>query len=110
MIDIPNQSYMIDTYGDNAQSRLAMEECAELIQAINKMSRLNKGYKDYKSAKDNLTEEIADVLIMIEQLKIMYNITDDDIQHWIDYKHERQIKRLKFADQNTLEYADMPTV
>lgn len=109
MIDIPNQQYMIDTYGDNAQSRLAMEECAELIQAVNKMSRLNRGYKDYNSAKSNLIEEIADALIMIEQLKIMYNITDDDIQHWIDYKCERQI-RLKFADQNTLEYADMPTV
>lgn len=98
MINIPNQDYMIVNYGQAEQSRLAMEECAELIQAINKMSRLNRGYKDYNSAKDNLTEEIADVLIMIEQLKIMYNITDDDIQHWIDYKHERQIKRLKLRD------------
>lgn len=104
MINISNQNYMIVNYGQTEQSRLAMEECAELIQAINKVHRKKKG------AINHLTEEIADVLIMIEQLKIMYNITDDDIQHWIDYKCERQINRLKFADQNTLEYADMPTV
>ena len=86
MINIPNQRYMIDKYGYNEQSRLAMEECAELIQAINKVLR-NK-----EDSINHLVEEISDVLIMIEQLKIMYNIDDSQIQKWIDFKNNRQHK------------------
>lgn len=94
-MNIPNQQIFIDKYGENYCTRIAMEECAELIQAINKMSRLNRGYKDYNSAKDNLTEEIADVLICMEQLKMIYNIADDDIQLWVNQKYQRNIERLK---------------
>lgn len=94
-MNIPNQQIFIDKYGENYCTRIAMEECAELIQAVNKMSRLNRGYKDYNSAKDNLTEEIADVLICMEQLKMIYNIADDDIQLWVNQKYQRNLKRLE---------------
>ena len=47
-----------------------MEECAELIQAISKEKR-------GKIDRDNMTEEIADVLICIEMLKQMYMISED---------------------------------
>jgi len=47
-----------------------MEECAELIQAINKIRRLNSG--GLKKARgplvDNLLEDVADVQIGIEEL------------------------------------------
>ena len=91
MINIPNQQYMIDHYGANEQSRLAMEECAELIQAINKAHRTNAG----DEAIHHLTGEIADVLICIEQLKLMYEIDDKAIQKWIDYKCQRQVERME---------------
>ena len=102
MINIPNQIYMLEKYGYNEQERLAMEECSELIQAINKAHRAEaKG-----EAIHHLTEEIADVLIMIEQLKLIYEIDDGDIQRWVNYKQERQFKRM---NQYAGEYADMPT-
>ena len=50
----------IEIYGKEAQSRQAMEECAELIQAVNKMLR----YEDRPAEPEyyaNLIEEIADV-------------------------------------------------
>ena len=47
-------------YGKEAQCRQAMEECAELIQAINKCLR----YPDKMDSKPNLIEEIADVEII----------------------------------------------
>jgi NTP pyrophosphatase (non-canonical NTP hydrolase) len=53
---------------------MAMEEAAELIQAINKCLR----YKDDEGCRNNLIEEIADVEIMIEQLKIIFNITETE--------------------------------
>ena len=94
-MNIPNQQIFIDKYGENYCTRIAMEECAELIQAINKMSRLNRGYKDYNSAKDNLTEEMADVLICMEQLKMIYDVADEDIQLWVNHNYKRALKRLE---------------
>ena len=49
-------------YGKNNQSTVCMEECAELIQAISKAKR-------GKINRDNMIEEIADVLICIENVK-----------------------------------------
>lgn len=86
-------------YGKEAQSRLAMEECAELIQAINKMIR----YPDKMNSKPHLIEEIADVEIMIFQLKQMYNIDDDIIEDYMLLKGQREkarIEELKEANKN----------
>ena len=66
-------------YGKNNQSTVCMEECAELIQAISKAKR-------GKIDRDNMIEEIADVLICIEMLKQMYMISDEKINKWIEKK------------------------
>ena len=78
----------IKHYGEEIQSTVCMEECAELIQAISKMKR---GI----DAKDNLVEEIADVLICIEMLKQIYNISDCSIENWIERKQERMLRRME---------------
>lgn len=62
-------------YGYEAQSNQLVEECAELIQAVNKYRRVETGLgqpvaEDKKAiARDNLVEEIADVELMLEQIK-----------------------------------------
>jgi len=81
----------IDVYGKEVQSRQAMEECAELIQAINKILR----YPDKKDSKPNLIEEIADVEIMIFQLKQMYSIEDDMVEEYKLMKAHREKGRLE---------------
>ena len=89
---IPVNSYVvqrsIEHYGKDVQSTVCMEECAELIQAISKEKR-------GKPDKSNLAEEIADVIICIEMLKQIYNITEDEIYSWVITKQERTIKRIK---------------
>lgn len=80
-------SNSIQHYGRNNQSTVCMEECAELIQAISKAKR---GKIDC----DNLTEEIADVLICIEMLKKMYMISDEKINKWIEKKQAREAERI----------------
>lgn len=77
----------IQHYGKNNQSTVCMEECAELIQAISKAKR-------GKINRDNMIEEIADVLICIEMLKQMYMISDEKINKWIEKKQEREVKRI----------------
>lgn len=84
----------IEHYGKDLQSTVCMEECAELIQAISKEKR-------GKSDKDHLSEEIADVLICIEMLKQIYNITEDEIYSWVITKQERTVKRIKKYVQST---------
>ena len=82
----------IETYGEREQSAVAMEECGELIRAINKYHR-----KDSNENRKNLIEEIADVQIMIEQLKIMYSISEDEIEDAYLGKVFRLIQRLEGA-------------
>lgn len=84
----------IEHYGKDVQSTVCMEECAELIQAISKEKR-------GKSDKDHLAEEIADVIICIEMLKQIYNITEDEIYSWVINKQERTIERIKKDLQST---------
>lgn len=82
---------IINHFGVNRQSRQAMEECGELIQAINKMLR----YPDDEVKRIELIEEIADVLIMITQLKIMFSIEKSELRRMIDYKRNRLLGRYR---------------
>ncbi len=92
---IMNFDEIIEFYGKENQSRIAMEECAELIQAINKCLR----YPDNAECKSNLIEEIVDVLIVIEQLKCIFNISNVDMDFWIDKKVRRIFERMESEKQ-----------
>ena len=80
----------IEAYGEREQSAVAMEECGELIRAINKMHR-NQSIEN----RNELISEIADVQIMIEQLVLMYKLNPIDIQRMKDYKISRLEDRLE---------------
>ena len=69
-------------FGRDRQLQQAIEECSELIQAISKYNRLLNGEYTGKEKKiiANLTEELADVEICIEQLKYFLKITDSVTQ------------------------------
>jgi len=69
----------IQKYGEKAQTIVAMEEMSELIKEC------SKAYRGELNRK-NMIEEIADVLIMIDQLKEIYNLTDYDINDIINMK------------------------
>lgn len=78
----------IEHYGADLQTVVCMEECAELIQAISKMKR-------GKDNRDNLIEEMADVMICMEILKQVYGISDNEIQNYVCQKQNRSIERMK---------------
>lgn len=91
-VDKKLQVEVVCKYGDEIQSTICMEECAELIQAISKMKR----GKDYR---DNLSEEIADVMIAITQLRVIYGIKAEDIASWILKKQARQRMLLEESEK-----------
>ena len=88
------ETYIIQTYGIHAQSLIACEELAELIQAISKTLRGGHGT-------DHLIEEIADSEIMMEQLEIFYGIEREKIDEVKRYKLERQLRRIEASREAT---------
>ena len=85
-----------DTYGYDAQSRQLIEEMAELTVAINKMWRegMKTDYFYSELKKKDIAEEIADVTIMLEQIKYLLQISDTDIDQIIEQKLNRQLERI----------------
>ena len=94
-IVIPEQGRVIAHYGAEVQAMIHMEECAELAQAVSKVRRArNEGRPDLEE-QDNLCGEIADVLISIQQMMVMYDISDREIQRKVDLKLKRQFDRME---------------
>ena len=77
----------VNTFGTPAQIIIAMEECSELIKELSKVLR-------GKCNVDNISEEIADVQIMIEQLKIIFN-NENPVNMWILNKNCRIAELIK---------------
>lgn len=73
----------IKTYEEEAQVKMVLEEVAELQKEICKLWR----------GRDNIqaiAEEVADVGIMLDQLKLILDITED-----VQQFREKKITRLK---------------
>lgn len=82
----------IETYGVQAQCDVAIEEMAELTKAIMKLRRVADEYEKTQAALENLLEEIADVDIMIDQMKIMWG--PKQVEEYRRKKLERLERRL----------------
>ena len=74
----------IAKHGAEMQEGVAHEECAELIQAISKKRR---------GKPHNISEEIADVEIMLEQLKII-NGCENEVKEIRNQKISRLAKNI----------------
>lgn len=91
----------IETYGEESQIDMAIEECSELIQALCKYKRLVKnGYldKEYEAVINNVYGEVADVQIMMKQMNIIFNT--DNITFYEISKLSRLERRLNDEKDN----------
>ena len=86
-----NLNTIVETYGNDAQEDMAIEECSELIKAILKFRRSNAKDSDLRDA---VIDEIADVQIMLTQLGIIFNCVAE-VEDRIDFKINRQMGRIK---------------
>lgn len=73
----------IDTYGEVMQINVAFEEMSELQKELCKHLRGS-------GSQENIAEEIADVEIMMEQMKMIFNCETAVLQ-----VREKKVKRLK---------------
>lgn len=74
---------------DDLTLTITSEECAELIQAITKLKR----YGFYERYKNDLHEEVADVLICITELVALGYLDIDKVVSWQKIKVNREVER-----------------
>lgn len=82
---------LIEKYGKK-QVIVCIEELGELQKELCKY--LRKGYTS-DELKENIVEEMADVYIMLEQMKLYFNINENRIANEILNKNKRTELRLK---------------
>ena len=76
-----------DHYGIEKQLHQLAEECSELAVEASHSAR--------KGVTVKIIEEMADVLLMMEQVIYLANIAIDDINECIQFKIDRQLERIK---------------
>lgn len=84
---IENCKIIANHYGKEHQVLIAIEEMSELTK------ELCKYFRRYDRSKE-ITEEMADAMIMLEQLKELFG-NSEQIDKVIDYKLDRQLKRME---------------
>lgn len=77
----------VKTYGKMSQPIVAIEELSELIKELTKCLRCEDNV-------DHISEEMADVYIMLDQLRIMFN-NDGAIAKWKLKKLHRLSERMQ---------------
>jgi len=88
----------IKDFGAEKQEEMAIEEMAELIQAV---------CHKHRGRKSNIAEEIADVEIMIEQLKIINRIPIYEIEGIKSEKLIRLAERLNLRNVTILKNTEV---
>lgn len=72
----------VDTWGEDVQIDIALEELGELVTALSRLRR-------HRVTEADVAEEIADVQIMLDQMQIVFDEPD------VDAEIERKINRLR---------------
>lgn len=79
---------IINNYGVNHQLKHLYTEMYEFTEAVLE-------YEIDFGLKLHIQEEFADLMVMLEQFKAYYNLSNEDIMETMKYKIERQLKRIE---------------
>jgi len=86
---------VIDRFGETSQVVVAIEELAELIKELTKRLRGHENFYE-------IAEEIADVEVMIAQLKQIFKC-EDTVNETIEFKIQRTLKLLDDMEEQETE-------
>ncbi len=92
---------ILENYGIRHQLKKFNEESFELVEACI-ISNTIDYYSNEETImqKHNILTEVADVQVMLEQIKLYYNISDEEVKEEMDFKVNRQIKRIERENEN----------
>lgn len=106
---------IINHYGLEKQLKYLQSEIYELNEAIfnyrkdslsdmvsdvfrtvkNCFSSISNQPQDKNPRREHVIEELADVVVMLKQIQLFYNIPTSEIREVMQYKIQRQIKRIE---------------
>ena len=87
-IDEEKVKRIADHYGLISQLRQLAEECSELsVESLH--------YTRERGATERISEEIVDVLIMIQQIIYLLRNDVEKLEKYADFKLDRQLSRIK---------------
>ena len=87
-IDEEKVKRIADYYGWNSQLRQLAEECCELsVEALH--------YTRERGGTERISEEIVDVLIMIQQIIYLLRNDIEKLEKYADFKLDRQLDRIE---------------
>ena len=87
-IDEEKVKRIADHYGWNNQLRQLAEECSELsVEALHCIRE--------RGETERISEEMADVLILIQQIIYLIGHGYGDIEKYADFKLDRQLSRIE---------------
>ena len=87
-IDEEKVKRIADYYGWNSQLKQLAEECCELsIEALH--------YTRERGGTERISEEIVDVLIMIQQIIYLLRNDTEKLEKYADLKLDRQLDRIQ---------------
>ena len=86
---------IVSHYGIDKQLKYIHTEYYELDEAIIEFQETRRF-----STKDHITEEIADVMVMLKQFQYYYGIEDKQVENVMQYKIDRQLDRIEKEKNN----------
>ena len=81
---------IIEHYGVTHQLKYFQSEVYELTEAILWNELTPYSHEDT----DHIAEEIADVMVMLKQFQLYFDIGDKEIKDIMEFKIDRQIERI----------------
>lgn len=91
---------IMNHYGINKQLKYIHSEYYELDEAIT-THELKKSVEyeipltEIIGTQEHITEELADVMVMLKQIQYFYRIDDKEIEKIMKYKIDRQLSRIE---------------
>ncbi|MCL2036290.1 MAG: hypothetical protein FWG83_02740 [Oscillospiraceae bacterium] len=82
--EIQTMHKALESWGLEAQIGVAVEECAELIVALQKYVN-----RSIKPSTDDILDEIADVEIMLAQIRLALDLDDNTLRERIERKFNK---------------------
>lgn len=85
---------MLDKYGESSQIDVCIEEMSELTKELIKYKRTKIYDRErHEEKRAAVVEEMSDVLFMMEYLKVIFHISEEDLENVIIEKAERTKER-----------------
>lgn len=95
------EKQIIEHYGVIPQLKYMQTEMFEFIEAVIEREthwNFDTEIQDIKPLDKHIEEEYADLTMMLEQIKVYYNLNEESIQKIKEQKIERQLERIEASE------------